>query len=75
MSVNRTQWLNAKLAELGRSDCSIEYRPFDGWWMTGEPRYPGDDGAWIGFSWEQAAAELDFLLSYLFPRPAPEEDV
>jgi len=37
----------------------VMFKPFHGWYLWGEPRWIGDDGAdWIGRDWRAAEKEL-----------------
>lgn len=67
--MTRTAYLEGLHKQLSRSgdELSIEFRPFQGWYLCGEPRHFNDDGAeWMGANWREA----EKFLRWLYPRRA-----
>lgn len=62
----RTEFLNERLMPLIRSehgDLRVEFIPFQGWFLVGEPRWFGDDGReYIAADWRTAAKVLPMML-------------
>lgn len=59
----KTEQLQALVDRANRRDLEVEYRPFDGWYVCGEARRPGDDGRdWLGRNFRQAKPALEKLL-------------
>lgn len=47
------------------NELTLEFRPFSGWYLCGEPRHFGDDGSeWIGANWREA----EKFLRWLYPQ-------
>lgn len=62
--MTRLAYLESALRALRVEGLTLEFRPFRGWYLCGEPRWFGDDGAdWIGANWREAEKEL----AHLFP--------
>lgn len=58
--MTRLEYLESVLKTLLTDDAlSVEFKPFQGWYLCGEPRWIGDDGAdWIGKNWHEAEKEM-----------------
>ena len=61
----RTEHLESLLESLRREEhgeVSIEWRPFRGWWLTGEKRDFTDEGDYLGANWREAERYLKWFL-------------
>lgn len=57
----RTEYLEAVLSSLRREehgDIEVVFRPFDGWYLIGEPRHFGDNGDLLGSNWRDAEVAM-----------------
>lgn len=55
----KQQRLEQLIAAAGRHDVTVEFQPFRGWYLCGEPRWMGDDGRdYLGANFQQAQIAL-----------------
>jgi hypothetical protein len=66
--MTRQEYLTNVLAKLNPryqiDNLSIEYIPFHGWYLCGEPRHFGNDGRdFLGNDWDEAEQQLNWLIT------------
>lgn len=65
--MSRTEYLQNLLDSVLQDDHGqwfMEYRPFNGWYACpDEPRYFGDDGVFLGGTWDRAEREIKYLFA------------